>query len=91
MASFDSIEAERVECPSGQVLHGIVRRRGVRLGDGERSVGFERRTPLAIVVPDGTHERRVELPQRSFSPLPLLAPIAGYLAVRAILHRRKGR
>ena len=89
MARFDYVEAERIECPSGNVLRGLVRRRGLRFGEGGRAFGFERRTPVAIVVPDGPGERRVELPVSRFNPLPLIAPVAGYLVVRAILHRRK--
>jgi hypothetical protein len=73
----------------GVSASGVVRRRGVASdGDGARRWRVERRTPLAFVVDSGDGSRRFEIPQQSFNPLPLLAPVVGYLIVRMLLRRR---
>jgi hypothetical protein len=70
---------------------GLVRRRGVTLDLDERHWVYERRTPLAVEVESSGGSRTIDLPQQTRNPLPLVAPVVGYLVVWTFFRRRKRR
>ena len=71
--------------------HGVVRRRGIALGEGQRRLSFEQRVPVAFVVESRSGVERFDVPRSGFNPVPIILPALGYLAVRAILKRRHRR
>jgi len=91
MRMINETVREPIVAGGGVSATGLVRRRGVMLDLEERRWVFERRTPLAVELESPGGGRRIDLPQQTRNPLPMLAPVVGYLVVWTFFRRRKRR
>jgi len=83
------INATEMEPLVGIDAEGVVRRRGFDLRVPGASLHVEQRTPLAVIAQTRQGRRRIDLPQQRSSGLSMLLPVAGYLAVRMWIRRRR--
>jgi hypothetical protein len=91
MPLINELAREPIAGAHGESAHGVVRRRGVALGAGQRRLSFEQRVPVAFVVETRGNIERFDVPRSGFNPLPLVLPALGYIAVRIMLKRRHSR